>query len=104
MNKLLLDTKYKGLEHHLELGYEAIEKCDFELPLSFLPYEMHHHKPIDAWDVWENKRFESNLITSMELWNRILNLARRIKKLERKRLINPLYCSKSDLNIKKKHH
>jgi hypothetical protein len=55
----------------------------------------------DPWEAYEARKFEKSWFYCIARWNQIVNLARRIKKLEEKRIINNNYCSKSNYNIDK---
>ncbi len=103
MNSILLQTKYRDYCKYLNLANEAIKNNDFGLPFELYPNEIHHPNPQDSWDNYENEKFNKNYDLNQIFWNNILRLAMRIKKLEKKRLMDPNYCNKSDSNIIKKY-
>ena len=105
----IYDDRYKyslqglqGLTDVLHSGFEAIRTNDFSMPLKFYPNEMHHNNPKNCWDAYENEKFVDHWQDSVNRWNKIVGLARRIEKLERKREQLPFYCNKSYLNLTKK--
>ena len=101
MNHLLLETRYKIYLDHLHIAFKAIEQNTLKMPIELFPNEMFHPAPRDCWDIYENEKFLENYEPCVNYWNTLLSIARRIKKLEMKRIKNKMYCNKSDNNIKK---
>ena len=100
MNPILLRRKYRDLIYNLPVAIKAIEEKDLDLPLRFYPNEFYINNPDTCWDVWENNKYKREMKKCKIYWNKLLSLAKRIKKIENKRINNPLYCNKSDANIK----
>lgn len=76
------------------------EGSDLGLPLHLFPSASNHTDPQDGWDEWENQKFREQMQDCNSYWLKAVAKARRLKKLERMREQNPLYCNKHPKNIK----
>lgn len=101
MNPLLLGVKYANYAKDLHIAFRAIENNSFSMPIELYPNEMFYSEPKNAWEAWENDRFDENYDSCTKYWNSLLGIARRLKKLERKRVKNKEYCNKSDRNFRR---
>jgi S-methylmethionine-dependent homocysteine/selenocysteine methylase len=79
----------------IEQAILAIKNNDTSLPLEFYPNEMYTDEPSNEWDMYENEKFKKNWKRCVKHWQKTLSKARRILKIERERLKNPLYCKKA---------
>lgn len=101
MNEILLANKYKEYAEYVQYGLDAIHDNNFKMPPFFYPNEMYHSNLKDCWDFYENEKYVEHIDDCIIFWSRVLNLARRIHKLNNKRKQNIIYCNKSDYNLKK---
>lgn len=102
MNKHLLERKYDEVALYLKYGFRAIDTNDYELPVELWPNEAPGDpNSNDPWEAWEAEKFEKKWPYCVAHWNKVLGLAKRIKKLEQNRLVNENYCNKTDHNINK---
>jgi hypothetical protein len=100
MNQLLLkSTRYKDICNYLGDGLYAIDTHDEGMPLKFYPDDMPHPEPCFGWDEYENDRFNEAYPSCVNFWQRVLNLAKRTRKLEEVRKTNPQFCNKSPYNL-----
>ncbi|AYV80136.1 MAG: hypothetical protein Gaeavirus11_16 [Gaeavirus sp.] len=91
MDKNLIDKMIMGrkceyiTKEHLQYAFDAIDSNNKSMPLRFYPNEMYHGdtQQLDAWDRYENERFEEQIYGCYDFWNRLLCLAMRIRKLEK---------------------
>jgi hypothetical protein len=101
MNPLLLEIKYAKYSKDLHMAFKAIDEMSFSMPIQLYPDELFHIDTKNTWDRFENDKFIENYDQSVNYWNSLLGVARRLKKLERKRIKNKSYCNKSDRNFRK---
>jgi hypothetical protein len=62
---------------------------------------MYSFAPVDCWDLYENEKFEEEIVHCDPYWSKLISLKFRIEKLKKARLLNKSYCNKSDSNLKK---
>ena len=104
MNPILLRSSklgYSKIYEYIDYGFNAIDTGDEDMPIQFYPDEMPHGQPCDAWDLYENQLFDEHYQVCANLWYRVLNLAKRIRKLEKVRIQNPTYRNKTDYNLRR---
>ena len=101
MNEILSANRYKEYAKYIQYGLDIIHNENFKMSSFFYPNEMYHKNPKDCWDFYENEKYTEHIDGCIMFWNSVLNLARRIHKLNNRRKQNIIYCNKSDYNIKK---
>ena len=104
MNDLLLKTVYEHCIKYIKYGFEALDSDRTYLPPQLGPNAMRPriiNNAWNAWDEWENDQYIDQMMYCSAKWSRILALCRRIRKLEKNRLINPNYYNKSTRNLHK---
>ncbi len=103
MNRKILESKYGQsiTEKDLITGLNAIDQKCYGMPPEYYAVYCYVKYKTDPWDWWCNRKHIEELPYCVARWNKILNLSRRIRKLEQKRFLDSNYCNRSDWNIEK---
>ena len=74
------------------------------IPLRYWPNEMCHFGSTNAWDCWENERFEAKMPDCVQYWHSVLSYVRHHMKLRTMRQKQPTYWHKSERNYRRYRH
>lgn len=86
---ILNENPYKGYVDYLVDGYEAIDSGNETMPFKFFPDSMPHGESQNAWDKYENNKFDEECPQCEKFWSNVLRLAKTIRKLDNAKNIDP---------------